>query len=213
MIRYIRIGAGRMAKTSSKIDASSLPEFFRDLVRDALERQRMHSPEAVEFYLVNLLKDCASAETLRGEPPEGFREEPLATIYFRAIQARHEVRIALLRRVGDLSLFISGFFPESVERQLVNISYYIQMGENAYGALSQILARRPASVEVFGELARRFMGYVDILTEVSERSTFKRDLGLLKIYEKWLRTGSRHAARLLSEKGILPVPGSSLKVQ
>jgi hypothetical protein len=202
-----------MSESEDKINTPSLPEFFREQVREALDHQKIRVPEGVEFYLVNLLKDCTKTEDLYGTPPEGFREEPLAFLFSRALKADAALRIKLLRRLGDFSLYISGFFPSSLTRQLVDVSYYIQMGESAYGSLSKLLNRHAAFSEIFEELARRFVAYVDVLTEVSEKSTFRKDADLLRLYELWLKTGSERAKKLLSQQGILPVLGTSLKIQ
>jgi len=198
-----------MADTATHLNASSLPEYFRTLIREALDHQKrkhpISAPEAVEYYLVNLLHGCLSTEAVYRTPTEGFKEEPLALIFLQASQARTETRVQLLRRLGDFALFISGFFPASLTRHLVDVDYYIQMGETAYGSLSQILAQRVALREIFTELASRFIVYVDILSEVSEKSRVQNHTNLLRLYEQWLKTGSERTAKLLSEAGILPV--------
>lgn len=209
-VRYDRLGGLEMAIGAPDLNAPSLPEYFRHLVRGAIDRQKgrgnIQAPEEVEFYLVNLLQDCLSTHQLYKTPTEGFREEPLAFIYIRAIQADAEARAGLLKRLGDFSLFISGFFPESLTRRLVDVAYYIQMGETAYGSLSQLTARRSALSQIFGELSNHFVTYVDVLSEVSEKSAVQKDTDLLRLYELWLKTGSERAARLLSREGILPLP-------
>src|SRR5262249_26618687 len=117
-----------------------------------------------------------------------------------------------LREVGDLSLFISGFFADSLNHTLVDIDYYIRLGECAYASL----ARRsdPALGGVFGELAGKFPACVDVLSEVSERSALTSNSDVLRLYEKWLRTGSRRRGELLAERGIVPnVSASSRFIQ
>src|SRR3990167_2699613 len=144
-----------MPENPRNLDAPSLPEFFRELVREALDHQKIKAPEGVEFYLVNLLQGCVKAEDLS-------REEPLALQFYRAVRADALQRIALLRKLGDFSLYISGFFPASLTRQLVDIGYYVQMGESAYWSLSTLLAHHAAFSEIYDDLARRFVAYVDI---------------------------------------------------
>ena len=104
--------------------------------------------------------------------------------------------------MGDLSLFISGFFADSLTRSLVDVDYYIQLGECAYGSL----ARRgdPALGDVFDELAVKFSVCVDVLAEVSERSALASNSDVLRLYEKWLRTRSQRSGDLLVERGIVP---------
>jgi hypothetical protein len=43
---------------------------------------------------------------------------------------------------------------------------------------------------------------------VSEHTTLASNADLLRIYERWLRTGSRKEGQQLLERGILPSSGS-----
>jgi hypothetical protein len=167
-------------------------EYFKDLVEGALERQRVPSSEATAFYLVSLLAGFVS------ERPDGpaLIDEPLAVRLARALQTGGIQQREGLRRVGDASLFISGFFADSLNRKLVDVDYYITLGGYAYGSLS--------CAEIFAELAEKFVSYVDVLAEVSERSSINSNTELLRLYEKWLRTGSRRNGELLVERGIVP---------
>ena len=56
----------------------------------------------------------------------------------------------------------------------------------------------------FAELGRRFVSFVDVLSEVSERSALMSNNDLLRLYEKWLRTRSRRDGELLAARGIVP---------
>ena len=46
-----------------------------------------------------------------------------------------------LQRLGDVSLFMAGFFAHSFARKLIDIDYHIAMGGRAYGTLAGGLAR------------------------------------------------------------------------
>ena len=109
---------------------------------------------------------------------------------------------ARLRSLGDLSLFVSGFFSDSLNRKPVDVDYYVSMGEYAYGSLSRFEEASLASI--FGELASKFCSMADVLADVSERSALTSNADLLRLYERWLRTGSRRDSQLLVEKGIVP---------
>ncbi len=98
-----------------------------------------------------------------------------------------------LRSLGDFSLFMSGFFPDSLRRRTVDVDYYVSMGEYAYGSLSR--RDEDTFAEVFAELARKFVGYMDVLADVSERTAVTSSADLLRLYEKWLRTGSSRDGR------------------
>ena len=107
-----------------------------------------------------------------------------------------------MKHIGDASLFISGFFSDSLRRKIVDVDYYVQIGAVAYTALS----RREADTfsPVFAELARKFVHFVDVLSEVSERSACNSNADVLRIYERWLKTGSPSSGRLLVKRGVVP---------
>jgi hypothetical protein len=61
---------------------------------------------------------------------------------------------------------------------------------------------------VFSELSGRFSEFADVLAEVSETSRLSTNTSVLRLYERWVQTGSRRAAEMLAERGIAPVlPG------
>ena len=77
----------------------------------------------------------------------------------------------------------------------------------AYNALSRF--ETDTFPEVFAELTDRFVAFVDVLSEVSERPACGSNMDPLRLYERWLKTDSRRSGRLLIERGV--VPNASLK--
>jgi hypothetical protein len=172
-------------------------EFFRDLVESALQHQHLSAREGTSFYLVNLL-----AVFVHGDRTTSSGEEPLGVRFVKALHEAGARQRAELRRVGDRSLFISGFFADSLSRSLVDVDYYIQLGEHAYGSLAR--QADGSFGDVFDELAGKFPAFVDVLGEVSERTAMASNADLLRLYEKWLRTRSRRSGDLLASRGIVP---------
>jgi hypothetical protein len=173
-------------------------EYFKALVEGALQHQRVASSQHTTFYIVNLLAGFVSTHPTE----EPLAQEPLAVRLAKAMQTGGARQRQGLRRVGDLSLFISGFFADSLNRKLVDVDYYIALGGYAYGSLGRL--DEDVCADIFTELAEKFVSYVDVLTEVSERTSINSNAELLRLYEKWLRTGSRRNGELLVERGIVP---------
>lgn len=132
-----------------------------------------------------------------------------------AVEAPNPVaRQAALQRLGDVSLFIAGFFVRSFARKLIDVDYHIAMGGNAYGCLAETLrqsARGRAAAQVYAQLAQQFQGLVDALNEVSETSCRHSDADILRLYEVWLKTGSQRARALLGQLGVQPVSAAGLR--
>ncbi len=180
-------------------------EYFRELVVDAMSRQRVTAPPEVEFYLVNLLYQFISTDRLFPQDADGgHRQEPLALMIKEAIDSPAiEAQRALFRQVGDVSLYLAGYFQDSLSRKVVDVDYYIGMGGTAY---QQVAHRVEDSMRqsLYGELSEKFGALVDVLAEVGDRTQTKTERDLLRLYDLWVRTRSDRAARALQEAGIVP---------
>lgn len=177
----------------------SAREWFREMVSDALSHRRLEVQEVTEFYLVNLLADFLQRERLFVEEPDGtVVSEPLALLLLRAMEDRRD-RAARLRRLGDTALFVSGFFGDSLARSLVDVDYYIAMGERAYGTLA---GTERGQGDLYEELSARFGLFVDLFAEIAELSDLRSNRGLIRLYERFLVTRSERVARALRERGV-----------
>ena len=184
--------------TERLVHDESPMEYFKRLVEGALAHQRVQSTEHTTFYVVNLLAAfvCPPRESADA------LSEPLAVRFARAMQTAGIEQRQGLRLVGDVSLFLSGFFGDSFTRKVVDIDYYISLGGYAYSRLSQ--RDTEGCARVFSELAEKFTSFVDVLSEVSEHSSTTSSSDVLRLYEKWLRTRSPRNGELLVERGIVP---------
>jgi hypothetical protein len=197
------------------LTVASLREFFRDSLHDALAHQRVAVEDQTEHYVVNLLTLFARSEALYDRTPDGMRLKPLVVLMSEALEApSSDQRNRGLQRLGDVSLFVAGFFSRGFARKLIDIDYHIAMGGRAYGALAGLLARGRGRVlgQVFSELAEKFQPMVDALNEISESSQPHTDEDILRLYEQWLKTGSPRSYRLLKDLGVDPTTAASCAV-
>lgn len=192
------------------IDVRNLREFFRDSLHEALVRQRSSVDDHTEAYVVNLLTMFSRSEALFDPTPVGPRLRPLALMLADAAAATsHENRSRMLQRLGDVSLFVAGFFSQGFAHRLVDVDYHIAMGGRAYGTLAETCregARGRALAGVFAELADKFQRVVDALNDVSEMAHTHDHRDVMRQYEIWLKTGSPRAAGILRRLGVDPVP-------
>jgi hypothetical protein len=189
---------------------ANLKEFFKDALHDALSNQHVAVEGETEHYVVNLLTMFADADALY-ERPAGdnsrSRMKPLVVMLGEALEApTHEARCRGLQRLGDVSLFIAGFFSAGFARKLIDIDYHVAMGGRAYGTLAEsVPAGRGRTLrQVFSELAAKFQPMVDALNEISESAYQHSDQDRLRLYELWVKTGSERSRRILRSLGIEP---------
>jgi hypothetical protein len=197
-------------QTSKRVlPVSNLREFFKDALHGALEKRQLAVEDQTEHYVVNVLTLFSRSEELYEDTPDGRRLRPLVVMLSDALEARSEGdRNRGLQRLGDVSLFIAGFFSQSFARKLIDIDYHIAMGGRAYAALAETMSRGKGRVlgHVFAELSQNFQPMVDALNEVSETSYSHSDKDILRLYEIWLKTGSRRSYDILKRLGVEPTP-------
>ena len=196
------------------VAVGNLREYFHDALQGALAHQHVAVEDQTEHYVVNLLTLFSRSEQLFEPSADGSRIKPLVQMLSEALEAPTQAeRERGLQRLGDVSLFIAGFFAHSFARKLVDIDYHIAMGGRAYGTLASGLCRGRRQVlgRVFAELAAKFLPLVDALNEISDAARRYTPADVLRLYELWLRTGSPRARSLLRGLGIEASPVALLQ--
>lgn len=176
-------------------------DFFRELVTEAMVKYRVSAQPETEFYLVNLLNQFMMADKLPSQP--------LAFMVKSALEEKEpSAQSSIFKNIGDKSLYIAGYFQDSLTRKLVDVDYYIEMGGNAY---KHVAARTEENVfkALYSELSDKFGSFVEVLAEISDKTTPRSEKDLLRLYEVWVRTRSDRAAKALQQAGI--IPNDSLK--
>src|SRR5579862_4133700 len=207
----MREGGEAMGELGTQVlPVANLREFFRETLQQALQHQHVSVDGQTEHYVVNLLTLYARSEALYEKTPDGLRLRPLVAMLCEALEAAPGTseRNRTLQRLGDVSLFVAGFFAHSFARKLIDIDYHIAMGGCAYGTLAGGLnrGRRPVLGRVFAELAAKFQPLVDALNEISDAARRYSQADVLRLYEIWLKTGSPRARTLLHGLGIEAAP-------
>ena len=195
------------SQSKSIIATENVRDYFQESVKSAISHQRLDAAPQTTDYVVDLLVSYTRSDRLFETTPEGRRLTPLAMLYFEALHAETlSARNRCLQRLGDVALFITGLFADSLHRKLVDVDYYIAMGGNAYAYLADNLRSNEAVTrEIFEELSEKFVAFVDILMEVAEQARPASQSDVLRLYELWVKTGSQRAAGQLRNLGIVPL--------
>jgi hypothetical protein len=193
----------------SLVHTQSPVEFFKEQVEAACDRQHLRPQPLTSYYVVSLLAEFVHLRR-PGAPDAIGSAEPLALKLLRAINGGGTSQRLELKQVGDASLFLSGFFSDSLRRSLVDVDYYVSLGGYAYRSL---VTSEDTLSPIFAELSNKFVAFVDVLSEVSARTSLTNDADLLRLYEKWVRSGSRRSGDLLAERGIVPNANASVRIQ
>ena len=180
--------------------------FFKDSLGEALTRHKVEAEDHTVHYIVNLLTLFTRSEELYGDTPAGRPIPPLARMLAEAVDAETDRdRDRQLQRLGDVALFMAGFFPDFLARKPVDVDYYIRMGGAAYSSLADRTSpspRQDAFGAVFAELADKFAAFVDAIGEIADLGRRYTSRDIIRLYELWLATGSRRARTRLDALGV-----------
>lgn len=185
-------------------------DYFGQVLDDAFYARKIKAENNVKGYLIEVLEHHIYAQNLfeNDNIDESGNRKPstLAELYLTAANADNLKKIELLKKLGDKSLYISGFFGDSLQRKIVDLDYYVNMGGSAYDTLSKTVDRRDPLKDVFETISRRFVDFVEALTYISQNSMVSNNQSLLRLYDRYLQTGSTLAKEKLMEMGIVTIP-------
>lgn len=173
--------------------------YFYEVLNESLEAVQVEATEPAGWYLVSLLGDFT-----RTRLPDA----PLALRLAEAQLASPAERVKTLKEIGDTSLYVAGFFAESLSRKLIDVDYYIGLGRGAYAELAGQLSG--SLTDVYGELSEKFPAFVDVLGEIRRRVDFA-SADLITLYQQWLRTRDAWIEKKLRALGVM-VDASDVKI-
>ena len=187
----------------------NLQDYFRRSIDSVIAEQGVDVDPHATHYVVNMMTLFSRSEDFYDDDGEVFGIRPLALMLADAADAATaEQRNLVLRRIGDVTLFVAGFFVDTLRDKAVDVDYYTHMGENAYGSLSDEVRgtfHGNAFADIYLELATKFRVLTDVLNEVRDNEEGRSGKDLLRMYELWRKTGSRRAAKILKQQGIVPL--------
>jgi hypothetical protein len=205
------------------VAARSVSSFFFEVVEDSIRVRGVEATDGATHYLVELLADYAHPDHRAGET----LERPLTLLLDEAVkEADPAERFERLRSIGDGVLYGCGFFGDHFDARGIDPKYLHGLGSRAYGTASSMLRRgsdgmSPASPgrgrklgdtgrDLFAELADNFAVFVEVVSDVADTTvamSAETARGLLKVYERWLKTGSGRLANALTSRGVMPTRG------
>lgn len=188
----------------------SISGYFQEVVGEALRSRSIEATEAACSYLVDLLCEYAHPDEQAGST----FAQPLTFLLRDALEATGAERFQRLRVLGDGVLYAVGFFGGHIDLKGIQRGYVISVGSTAYQHAAAMLRRAPSvgqGPDVLAELAEKFERFAEVIGDVADSalaSSARDERAVLRMYERWLRTGSSRLAEELGARGLIPVRGA-----
>ncbi len=150
------------------VAAQSVSNFFGEVVEDAVRTRRVEATDGATHYLVALLADYAHPDRRAGEA----LERPLTLLLDEALTGPDPAdRFERLRTLGDGVLYGCGFFGDHFRsaRGRRKVPSRARHPRVRRGQLDAAAGTAPEhGQDLFGELARNFDAFVDVLADVAD---------------------------------------------
>lgn len=189
-------------------------QHFSEVLKEACEQRKVKALPSVETYLIHLLKYYLDSKNLFSPLQSDSAEQlpqTLAEMYLLAMSSEAPKNREIMKVLADRSLYVSGFFGDSLQSKLVDIDYYAEMGSQAYANLA-VWTKEDTVAQIYKTFSKRFLDFVEVLNYISEKSAIQTDQNVLRLYERYIRTGSEMAREKLTELGIVTIPKDQLKI-
>lgn len=200
-----------MSKPPSIAISPSISQYFEGIVADAMKARQIDATAAALSYIVGVLCDFAHPD----EDAGGALSQPLTFLLRDALDAPGPERFRRLRALGDGVLYAMGFFGDHIDLRGADRGYVVVVGRAAYDNAAAMLrhgqgSRAAQGPDVLAEISMKFERFVDVLADVADGTLAcgaRDERSVVKLYERWLKTGSSRLAEELGARGIVPTRG------
>ncbi len=159
------------------ISKASLKEYFFSSLDQINSEILSPVPREFIFYSSDVLENYSSSEKFNDDKPLGVKMMELS-------RADMKEKKKGFKEIGDKSLLMSSYYSGSVERSIVDKSYYVQLGKTAYNNLNNI---KPDCFDIpsfFEQLSEHFEILAALCLRLSlEVNTANEEEYLLKLLE------------------------------
>jgi len=191
--------------------AQDLKSFFAEECLSIATKQGLSVPEHLSAYLGQMLARFAGSETYfvpNSDPHTTKPKKEFPSIVRLWLEGQTQPameQLVQMQHVGDLALYTSGFFPERIQRSMLDMDFYMAVGGQAYeraGKIRESIAQE-RELNVYFELASKFSELKELLAELSDRKFLFSEADRIHLYQKWLDSRSPRIQRMLAEVGII----------
>ena len=130
---------------------------FHQLTERGMGQLNLHDPDTIQ-YITNLLTDFVHTENMCRIQDQSARQEDLLSILTQTGAAvLPSMRRDCYKRLGDLTLFNLGLFPESFThgRRTVSLNYYAYTGRRSYTIVAE-MDSSPQGTALYRKLSQQF---------------------------------------------------------
>jgi hypothetical protein len=161
---------------------SSLQTFFFDELNKINASSTTPIPMELVFYGSTVMDHFGDSSRYFDIVEGRVRDKILGTKFLEASHYDRRMQKKAFREIGDTSLFLCGYFSDSVKDRVVDLSYYQNLGKSAYGRLNALVPEAYAMNGFYKKLANAFDGLSNIMSIVAHNMQDKDNSDQFVLY-------------------------------
>lgn len=185
---------------------NNLNSEFYDIISEKERNVNIELSDYSKLYLMNLLKGLIEKNDFFYKDIIG--NDALAEAFMKALSEELLKKVQKIKAVGDLCLIYSGLFPDILNRKLVDIDYFIQLGKVSFLTLHRIYVTMNSLSDLknlYYSIFLDFLKLVTVMLEISKSFKLIDQKNLLKVYERWQKTKINVLYEILKSNNIHPI--------
>lgn len=155
---------------------TSLQAFFYDQLTEVNKKYSAPLPRETIYYSSLVMDHFGESGKYFELNEEGkVREKTLGVKLLESTNLTKTTQKSTLKDVGDTALFLCGYFSDSLNRKIVDLGYYQEIGQIAYRRLDSMV---PSAYEVpsfFEKLSYKFSSLAELMNIVSRKNQASSD--------------------------------------
>ncbi len=163
---------------------SSLQVFFYDLFQE-INRKSTHPLSNETIFYSSIVMDQYGDSKKFFEIVDGkIREKILGIKLLESSQMPKEKMKKTLKDVAETSLLVCGFFSDSLNRKIIDVKYYQEVGMMAYARLNSIEPKAYNINSFYGSVAKSFNDITTLMTLAASTSGADKDQAWLIVSKR-----------------------------
>lgn len=171
----LRGGRPRMTQESKIILGTSLQAFFYTHLQDYNKRSLTPLKQETIFYSSMVMDNYGDSSKFFEQVDNRVREKILGIKLMESSQFPREKQKKVLRDIAETSLIVCGYFQDSLNKKLIDVRYYEDIGRIAYSRLDSFTPEAYDIPSFFKIMANQFSDITLLMSLVSKKYACESD--------------------------------------
>ena len=164
-----------MSHASKLILDANLQVFFYEHLQDFNNRSFTPLPTETIFYSSLVMDSFGNSEKFYEQVNGKAREKILGIKLMESSQFSREMQKTVLKDIAEMSLLICGYFYDSLNKKIIDVRYYEEIGKIAYTRLDSFCPNAYDVPAFYNKMASSFSDVTMLMSLVSKKYSADSD--------------------------------------